>query len=204
LWTLLLGAVAWAAVPEGVLPLAVRPDTAERYAAWAKEHGRAEGQLACWRPVPEQVLVCFRLRERGEERWVDTLDLQAWQVDLDGLVAQIKARAATKVEGAGSLKAIGGSQARYWLAAEGTGWESAVWLVPEWYERRLGTSTLLVASPNVGVALAWAGGDADTDEIMAVGVHEMFTNQARPVSEWVFRWLGSRWTVVGRAVPAER
>jgi hypothetical protein len=199
-------AIGWAltasgAVPEGVRPVTVPEEMPARFEVSAASMGLAGATLPCVKVAPEAVVLCFRVREGETQRWVDSRDLAAWGTDLPGLVEAVRARAPAQLAGSGAMRAVAGMDAEYWLGAEGTGWESAVWLVPGWFEARLATARLLVAAPSLDVMVAWAGGHPELDRIMAVGVHEMHGKQAHPVSPWVFRWEEGAWQVYGRAVP---
>jgi hypothetical protein len=147
--------------------------------------------------------MCFRLREGQTRRWVRDDDLERWGVDLRELLATVTKRSEGQLAGSGVLTAVKGMDARYWLGASGTGWQSAVFLAPGSVARALGTQSLVVAAPSRGVLLAWEGGDPELDLVMTVGAREMFERQEGPVSEQAFRWDRGTWSVYGRAVMPE-
>ena len=199
-----LASISLGAVPDGVRPVMAAPDTPERFSSWASDHGLEGRSLPCARLVPDALLMCFRLREGKTRRWVRDDDLERWGVDLRGLLTAVTERSKGQVAGSGVLTSVQGMDARYWLGASGSGWQSAVFLAPGEVARALETQSLVVAAPSRGVVLAWGGGDPELDLVMTVGAREMFERQEGPVSEQAFRWDRGTWSVYGRAFMPEK
>ncbi|MCB9681364.1 MAG: hypothetical protein H6733_07800 [Alphaproteobacteria bacterium] len=191
-----------ATVPDGVRPVAAPWDAPERYARWAEAHGRPGATLPCVTIVAPLLRVCAQVRQGRQQRWVDSRDLDTWGLPWTEVVAALRERAAAHARDGGRYVTIAGMEdARYWLAADGTGWEAAAFLAPEPLARHLGAAPLFVAAPNVGVTVAWAGRQrADVDVAMAVGVAEMVEQQALPVAADVLAWVDGAWVRWGRAV----
>lgn len=197
-------ATAFAGVPDGVRPVLAPANAPEQFAAWAAKKGQPELSLPCREMVAEHLLVCFRVREGEKRRWVHSADLAQWEVSADALAIEVSRRAGEHLEQTGSWTSIEGTAARYWLAAAGTGWEAGVFLRPELTRRALNLSSLFAAAPNVGVVLAWRGGVAEVDTIMAVGAREMHDKQPQRVSSAVYRWDGRRWWLWAEATQEQK
>ncbi len=200
-WVLI---TALAGVPAGVRPVLAPPDAQQQYVGWASTTDRPGRTLPCRDLVAGSLLVCFRLRQDKRRRWVDSSDLAAWDVTPDQLAVEISRRAADHVGKGGRWVQVDGMEARYWLDASGTGWEAGVFLQPERAREALGLSSLYAGAPNVGVTIAWGGGEVELDRVMAIGTREMFSQQAQPVSPGAYRWNGRRWLLWAEAVPAAK
>src|SRR6188768_2768047 len=92
MWFLLF-ALAHAAVPTSVRPVAAPDDAPAQFAEWAASRGRAGETLACRDVWANELVVCFTVVEDKVRRWVSDRDLAAWEVDLDGLVRTVADRA---------------------------------------------------------------------------------------------------------------
>jgi hypothetical protein len=176
-------------------------DAPERFVRWREGQGATdEVSLPCVHLVADALLMCFRVREGDRRRWVTSSDLTAWDVDLRGVLSIIRDRSAPHATRSGALMPAEGMERSFWQGADGSGWEPAVFLHPGAMARRLETSELLVSAPSTGVVLAWGGGDAEMDLVMAVGTREMWQRQAGPVSPLVYRWARGTWAIHGEAV----
>jgi hypothetical protein len=188
-WMLLPAGPALAA-PMGVLrPILVAASQQERLDAGA-----------CVPVVSDELTLCLQARLHDDGRWVSAADLLAWGVSRDALVARVLRRARGHVRASGEFVEVDGL-GRYWIAAKGDGWSAAALLHPDMLSRILGSEDLRVAVPNLGVVVAWAGGSAEMDLAMAVGVSDMFSAQKHPVSATVLRFDGRGWAPWATARP---
>lgn len=203
MWWMLV-AMAFAEVPAEVRPAVVGVATPEAYAAFASKRGMSETALACDTVWGDEALLCWRLITDTEQRWVTTADLARWDVDRAGLRAEVVRRSVELVATAGELKPVEDMEASYWLSAAGDGWAALALLHPDALASRLKARPLMVATPNIDVTLAWAGGNAEVDTVMAVGVREMFEQQRHPITAVVHRWSDGAWKAFGEAVRTEK
>jgi len=201
MWFLLF-ALAHAAVPTSVRPVAAPDDAAAQFAEWAASRGRGGEALACRDVWANELVVCFTVVEDKVRRWVSDKDLAAWEVDLDGLVRTVVDRAKGPLGGRPRATAIGDMPGTYWLSAEGDGWDAALLLRPEWIVAKVGGGPVLVGAPSDGAVLAWRPGDAAVDKVLAVGVRRMFDASPAGVTAVVHKWDGERWEAFGEAVVA--
>jgi len=188
-----------AAIPPTVTPVAAPVDVAAEYQAWLRESGRPPAELACDVLWPAEALLCFKTVEGTRRRWVTTADLARWDVDLPGLRAEITRRASEEV--VLERVQVTGMDAWYWVSTRQDGWAAAGVLHPDRLVSEVGGEAVLVALPVDGVLLAWKPGDAELDRVVAVAVHELYTEQQGPISSVVFRWDGTRWAPFAEAVP---
>jgi len=195
-------ALAHAAVPTSVRPVAAPDDAPAQFAEWASSRGRAGEALACREVWPDELRVCLTVVEETVRRWVSDRDLAAWGVDLDGLVRTVGERARAPLAHRPRATSIDDMPGTYWLSAEGDGWDAALLLRPEWIVARAGGAPVLVAAPSDGTVLAWRPGDAALDKVMAVGARRMFDAHPAGVTAVVHQWDGEKWSPFGEAVPS--
>ncbi len=164
-------------------PVLAPADAPEQFKDWMKEQGTNPVDLRCL-PTPwTEVLSCVRVRESSGRRWVTVADPTEWNIP-----APVPAAVVPMLN----------DGIAYWTVEKaGTSWAL---FHPQELEKTLGPN-FLAAVPADGVFVAWKPGNTETDRVMSVGVQQMYDSLENPVSEWVHRWDGSKWTVWGRAVP---
>ena len=183
-------------------PVVVRDEAPARYRAWRAREGMAPAELSCLPAGPRGLLVCFRLWEHGERRWVHRADLVAWGATVEQVRDAVERRAQRVVAGA-RLVAVDGLPHRYLQIADGDGWAAAGVLLPGALAERLGGGPVRVAVPAQGVLVAYRAAGVDLDRVMAVGVREIYAEQPQAVSPTVHEWTGEAWRTFGEAVPKE-
>jgi hypothetical protein len=192
----LLIAESLAAAP-AVTPLLAPPDVLEQ----AKALG-PKGDFACEPLWPgDGPWLCFLApgAKKGTSRWVTRRDLANWKVDFAVLRSRAVADSAGKVQlHAQDVKDSPGRS--YWTQDDA--WAAAGFLAPEKVAGVVGTTPMFAAVPTSGAALFWPSGDADTDKVMAIGVHEMFEQLDNGVSPLIFQWDGKKWTAYAEAKPS--
>ena len=144
----------------------------------------------------EGVPLCYRLEQEGTRRWFSVAEAADWGFTVDQLSAQVEL---SGLENPFVRKRVDGG-GDWWQVETVDGRHGMVFLKPQWLER-VG-SEAVVAAPAKGVVLAWNAGDAENDQIMAVGVRRIFDSHDAPVSPLVFRWQAGSWVVWGEARPA--
>ena len=185
-----------------VRPVAAPWDVMQQYAEWSEANGAAR-QIHCDAVWTDHVRLCFRKWEGQTRRWLELDDLEREGLTTAALRERIVRRGEPVL---GSLEQVGvdGMAHQYWQIRDGDGW--GVWgaLKPAALARAMGSKGgIHVAIPSQGVLLAWPVGSPELDHVMAVGVREMYDQQADPVSAVVHTWDGSAWTILGEAKPAE-
>ena len=73
----------------------------------------------------------------------------------------------------------------------------SLFLRPHWL--RVGVGAVF-SVPALGVVWAWKWGDAENDQIMAVGVRRIFEQADFPLSPKILRYSEGAWVVWGEAV----
>ena len=91
--------------------------------------------------------------------------------------------------------------ASYLKLVDGDGWAAAGALRPDLLAEKVGGLPLRMAMPAEGVLLAWKGGEAEVDRVMAVGVKEMYDQLPGAVSPRIVTWDGAKLAPYGQAVP---
>lgn len=91
----------------------------------------------------------------------------------------------------------------FWVTNLGDGYDMAAFLHPEQLAAALGTPAPIVAVPGEGFLMAWAPGDEELDTVMAVGIKQMHSRAARPVSDKLYRYQEGEWVVWGEARKAD-
>lgn len=190
----------WAAAPDGLRPVMATPDTPERYRTWRLVERMAEDDLACDPIWPGTALLCFRIWENGARRWVGTSDLRKWSTNPAALAEQVRARAAQKLAAA-ELVPIEGMDASYLRLVDGDGWAASGVLRPDVLAERLGGLPIRVAVPADSVLVAWRSQGREIDQVMAVGVRELYDQQKGGVSPQIRQWDGEAWLPFGEALP---
>jgi hypothetical protein len=203
---LLIAQLALATAPAGVRPVVAPSSAADDWHAWLAKQGRPTSDLACEVEWPGYASVCFRVYEPADgpkrvRRWVTTADLTRWKLTIDGLRTDVAAAAAKEVALLAQVKPVVDLPATYLEIVDGEGWAAAGLLAPDALAARLGGPPIAVAVPAETVLLAWKPGDDKIDLAMAVGVHELFTGQADPVTEVIHAWDGAKWSAYAVATP---
>ena len=195
--------LALAAVPDSVVPIPAPVDSPDQFLAWQRENSQPPFKLlACDKLWVNEALLCFKVSEGKQRRWVTQADLQTWGTDLPGLRKWAESRA--KGEIASLQKAdIEGMNASYWVANTGIGWAMAGVLSPADLTNKIGAKQVFVGMPAEGVLMAWVPANAEVNLAMAVGVREVFDETKKPVTPMVHRWDGERWTTFAEATPHE-
>jgi hypothetical protein len=198
---ILLTAIAstgWAAIPDGVRPMAAPTDVVESYA----KAFPASAPLACAPLLPEHAHLCFRVWEGKTRRWVTEADLASWQTDREALVQHVAKRSGAVLASELEQQAIPDMDAGYLQLRDGDGWAVAPFFDGPAIEQRLGAMPR-VAIPRAGVVLAWPTGSAELDKVMAVAVREMYEAADDAVTPMVHVWRDGRYVPFGVANPTE-
>lgn len=199
---LLSFSTALAGVPDTVRPALAPVDAPQQYAALRASRDLPADPLVC-ETVWTEALLCFRVWEGKRRRWVTEGDLARWQATSEELRAAVTERSLARLESLETV-AIEGMNATYRRLADGDGWAAAAVLHPAEVAGRLGAETVLFAAPTDQVVLAWAGGDPDTDKVIAVGVRELYDGeQGLSVTPVVQAWSDGSWRAFGEAKPAD-
>ena len=194
--TIGLAATASAAAPT-VVPLLAPADAQAQYAAFLSSSGAPEDGLACETVWPKAMLLCFQLTANNETRWVTQSDLRAWDVGVSGLAAQVAERGKGETVSGTTLPVDGMPQTYEVYSGP---WAAMAILEPERVAAKIG-SPFLAAVPVNGTVLAWRPGSKEFNQIIAVGVREMFESQDGPVTSVIFQWTGERWAPFAEALP---
>jgi hypothetical protein len=178
----------------------VRPTLVD--AAWAQGHVERGG--VCAQRPEEGLRLCFGavfVDAAGEpsERWLVEADLAVLGVGVDALVAQTAAATCRRLGRVGDVSVRADLGLRVWQGTGRTGWDGGVVLCPEVLQRRLRSGSVRLASPAIGVVLAWSGGSEQGDLAAAVGVHEAYVGAEFPVSDVVLSWDARAWRPYARA-----
>ncbi|MCB9758719.1 MAG: hypothetical protein H6739_02670 [Alphaproteobacteria bacterium] len=189
-------AAAFAAAPGPVLPLVLPAEAPPQFSEQAAARGVVglAGALAC-EPLVEALTLCYRVERDGKLHYVTLADAAAWGLPLDDLRAAAAGAldhsplVPQEIEGGGVYHQVVAPQGR----------EAVVLLKPEWLTA-VGRFPM-VAIPARGVVVVWAGGNPETDRIMAVAVRRMFDELPDPISPVVIRWDAGRWVTWGEAKP---
>ncbi len=147
-------------------------------------------------------MVCFRHVADGRARFLDEARVAALGTTVDALWAA--AVAGARGGWAKSERvAVGGTAFSYRRLVDPGGLASVVLLDPAAVAAELGPE-VRIAVPTEHVALAWAGGDAERDLLMGVGVREWFDAGPVPVSPVVFTLREGELVPVFEARPSGR
>lgn len=196
-----LGWLACAALAtDGPVATEVRPwvapwDVQARYDAWRASTGKAPATLQCEPLWPDHARLCFRRVEAGR-----LVRVHVGEMESDALKLGAGRDAAAWVAAELERVPVEGSSATYLRLRDGEGRAALGVLRPEVLGERLGVP-FMAAFPSSGVLLAWASGDAQLDQIMAVGAREIHDAATDPVSATVHVWDGTRWYRFAEAVP---
>ena len=158
--------------------------------------------LACQVLWPDVARLCLRQWVDGRRRWVSTNALAARGETLADLQTAFTEASAERLQNELERVPVDGFSQSYLRLRDGDGWAVAGALAPEHLARALGSSAILVALPSTGVLVAWAPGDAQFDQAMAVGVREIFDGSPDRVSPVVMRWDDGTWTAYAEAKPS--
>ncbi len=178
----------------------VRPTLVD--AAWALAHVERGG--VCAQRPEEGLRLCFGatfIDATGQpsERWLTDADLVSLGVGVEALVARTADYACSRLGRLGDFSASTDLGLRVWRGTGRTGWDGGVVLCPEVLQRRLRSGSVRLASPAIGVVLAWSGGSEEGDLAAAVGVHEAYVAAEFPVSDVVLSWDARAWRPYARA-----
>ena len=182
-------------------PSLVAVDTPDRYALWRAQHALPADEPVCEVAWTSTALLCYRVWEGDERRFVLSSDLAAWGATVADLHA-IVARAAEAHLAQAVLVPVEGTPQSYLQLLDGDGWSAAGVLRPDLVVARLGGGPVRMAAPVQGALLAWRSEGADLDRIMAVGVKEIHDRGPQSVSPHVWEWNGKVWLPFGEAVPS--
>lgn len=148
---------------------------------------------ACSRVAPG-LLLCVQ-SEQAPTEVAMRAELTAAGTTVEAVVAGVRAgvEAAWVARPAGTYT-VEGVAGRYFVRAEGDGFDAAALLRPELLARLAGAPPV-VAVPEDGTLLWWVPGDADFDKMVAVGARRMAEASSAAVSPRVYRHDGERWAV---------
>lgn len=192
-------ALAAAAPPGDLHPVLAPADAPTQFAAHMARLGGSDA-LACEPFWPEDAQLCWR---RADGHWVTTRDLRTWEVS----PAELRAAAEQHMDSAASdgwdRQSVDGVEGAYWTAGGEPGWEQAWVLTPERILATLGVDEVFVSAPADRVLLAWAPGNPELDQIVAVGARKMFDELPGGASAVVYRFRDGAWTAFAEAQPRE-
>jgi hypothetical protein len=193
--------LAWAAPDVSALrPVVASVSAPQRHQAWQMAEGMPTDPLVCdplWQDI---ALLCFRTWEGGKRRWVTASDAASWKTDAKAMRALLALQAAAHVQRA-EMVPVSGMSASYLRLVDGDGWAAALALRPDLLAERLGGAPVRVAMPAEGVLVAWKVGTPELDQVMAVGVREMYEQMKGAVSPRVVTWDGAKFVPFGQAIP---
>jgi hypothetical protein len=193
--------LAWAAPDASALrPVVASVSAPQRHQAWQTAEGLPADPIVCdplWQDI---ALLCFRTWEEGKRRWVTASDAASWKTDAKALRALLQEQAPAHAQAA-EMVPVQGMNASYLRLVDGDGWAAALALRPELLAERLGGLPVRVAMPAEGVLVAWKVGAPELDQVMAVGVREMYEQMSGAVSPRVVTWDGKKYTPFGQAIP---
>ncbi len=202
---LLAAGLAWAG-PDARLPddlrVEVMPwDAPERFAA---RGASGSGQVVCVPLVPTVQQACLS-RVQGDKRsWVTQGDLAGWSVEPGDVIAHMASTAEASLPVVGEWREVQDLPGkRYWISTDPT-LSGTPYLSAPAVTRLLGSEHVRLASPNVGITLAWPGGDQELDRVMMVAVYEMYDKQTNPISPAIIGLdKAGQWVRIGQARPRE-
>jgi hypothetical protein len=142
----------------------------------------------------EELLVCFRIQREGRLEWLskgDLSELGLLEEEFPGIVGE-----AAYPNPLVKKNVPGGGE--WWQVEAEKGLQDLLFLRPHWLDR-VGEGAV-VSIPAHGVVLAWKSGDAENDQIMAVGVRRIFEQADFPLSPKILRYSEGAWVVWGEAV----
>jgi hypothetical protein len=92
----------------------------------------------------------------------------------------------------------------YWARELDDGREGLIFVQPD-VLKGLTPSDLVVAWPVPGVVIAWVPGNPSLDQVLSVGVKQMFEAANHPISAKIYRYVEDTWRVWGEAkkLPSE-
>lgn len=187
-------AEAKSAAPPTLVASVETRDIHQLFTEYAKEKGWSgeQAKLSC-KVLAGPLTLCLKAEEQGQRRYVTQAELRAWGLDAEGA----RALAGERI-GASPWEPVeidGGG--RYFQVKTAPGHEATVFLHPEWL-LALGPEPR-IAAPAKGVVVAWTGGDAELDQIMAVGVAKMNEQLPDRLSPMALTWNGQAWVAWGQA-----
>ena len=143
-----LAAVALAGtIPaDRVRPALVSMDTPDRYSVWRAQHGLPPDEPVCEMAWSSTALLCFRVWEGDQRRFVHASDLAAWGATA-GELHDLGTKAAEAHLAAATLEPVAGSDAKYLQLLDGDGWSAAGVLRPDLVAARLGGGPVRVSAP---------------------------------------------------------
>jgi hypothetical protein len=178
----------------------VRPTLVDE--AWASAHV-ARGGVCAQRPE-FGLRLCFGAafvdgQGSPSERWLLTSDLAVLGVGIEALVELTASYVCGHLGRIGRVSRDPDLGITVWQGTGRTGWDGGVVLCPEDLQRRLRSASVRLASPAIGVVLAWSGGAEQGDLAAAVGVREAYEAASFPVSDVVLSWDARAWRPYARA-----
>lgn len=195
--------VALAGEPEGMRPAAAPWLVQESYDAHRAAKDLPQQTLACEVLWPEVARLCVRNWADGRRSWLSVDGAEEGAVDLPSVHASFVDASAERIsKGLERVVVPGFSQVHYRLR-DGDGWAVAGVLAPQAVARKLDATMVFAAMPSTGVFLAWVPGDPEFDQVMAVGVREIYDAAPDRVSPLVMRWDNGRWNAYAEAKPVQ-
>jgi hypothetical protein len=175
-----------------IAPVVLPPSAPSEFAAWATSAGRAgaAATLLC-RDFAEGALLCFSRVADGRREMLTAAD----GIELDG--AEASGRGSSD-DAVATLERVLVEGKVYWARRQGDDRDHVPALFPAELSARVGAD-VRVAFPARSLFLAWAGGDAELDKMVAVGVLKAFQTLDQPVSPLVYTWREGAWRTFASA-----
>lgn len=184
-----------------IRPALVATDTPDRYSVWRAQHGLPPDEPVCEVAWSSTALMCFRVWEGEQRRFVHASDLAVWGTTVAALHELVAKQVETHLAEA-TLEPVEGTDRHYLRLLDGDGWTAAGVLRPDLVAARLGGAPIRVAAPVQGALVAWRAEGDELDRIMAVGAKEIHDRGPQAVSPYVWQWDGKVWLPFGEAIPS--
>ena len=185
------------------LGLALFPAEApEAFAAQAARSGaHPTARVAACTPFGEDLARCLTVQDGGQRRIAHAGDLAAR--GLSRGEAEQRLAAARLAEALDALRPSAHPEVAgpFFARAEGDGLDGLLTVDPAALIARVG-APLRVAFPTRNTVLAWAGGDAARDHILAAAARAAWEQDALFASPRVYTWTGEEWAVWGEVKPS--
>jgi len=195
--------VALAGELEGMRPAAAPWSVQESYDTHRVAQDLPKQTLACQVLWPELARLCVREWTDGRRSWLSVDAAEAGGVDLPSVHTSFVDASANRIsKDLERVEVQGFSQVHYRLR-DGDGWAVAGVLAPQAVARKLDAPMVFAAMPSTGVFVAWVPGDPEFDQVMAVGVREIYDAASDRVSPVVMRWESGQWNAYAEAKPVQ-
>jgi len=185
------------------LGLALFPaDAPEAFAAQATRAGALPAaRIAACAPFGEDLARCLTVQDAGQRRIAHGGDLAAR--GLSRSEAEQRLAAARLSEALAGLRPVAHPDVAgpFFARAEGDGLDGLLTLDAAAVVSRVG-APLRIAFPTRNTVLAWPGGDAARDHLLAAAARAAWEQDPLFASPRVYTWTGDEWAVWGEVKPS--